>query len=209
MGFLKTLTNLFKPKEKEIVKRSIGRPRNPVKQETTSLKVVEPKIMQNTVLTEPQQTQLCKLIAEGNAHSEIVKYMQEEFGVKVGANTTYAYRNSPKWGPVIRKMRELYMASLEEVPSYHKRVRLERVEKAFDIALEKKDSKNILASVHESRAEVEGDGSISSVDINILNLYKNLSDEEIELRRSELIKKIAVKPNKEITNGQKCSEDEA
>jgi hypothetical protein len=143
-------------------------------------------------------------IAKYVTPSDIVEQVQDIFRISITPSLVTAYKSTKKWQPIISKYRQEYLATLEDVPMSHKKVRLERVEKLYEKAKTKGNVRELLTTIEHSRKEMEGDGIHSLT----LNQYNIMSDEELEAKREWLLDKIKKAKSKEIIDvPSKASED--
>ena len=140
-------------------------------------------------IQEGDKQMIVSLWASGLTPTEVVDRAKEEFNIEISKHQVLNYSKAEKWQPLIKKIRQETFSDLAAVAGSHKRVRLERSEKVFEKALKKGDLKHSLAATEAQRKEMEGGG-----DFNVtLNQYNVLSDEELEFKKEEVLKRIALK----------------
>lgn len=130
---------------------------------------------------------IVSLWAAGLTPTEIVERARTEHNIKVTIQQIYSYSKALKWQPLIKKIRQETYSDLASVAGSHKKVRLQRHETIYEMALKKKDLKHALAATENQRKEMEGGG-----DFNLtMNQYNLLSDEELEFKKKEVMERIA------------------
>ena len=152
-----------------------------------------------------QQIFIVKLLAQGFTKTEIKEELKSKYGIVVTDPAIRNYAESDKWKPVVKKLRDEYVSSTLEVAGSHKRVRLERAERMYDRAIEKKDLKYGLQAIEQQRKEFDKHEYNS---FNILNQqYNYMSDEEVEERKNLILSKL--NKQKELKNGNGGIQGEA
>lgn len=139
--------------------------------------------------TAAEQKEIITMIGKGFSRGEINEYALAHFKKTISNPLLWQYRHSPKWIPVIKKIREKYMIDIHEAPLFHKRVRLERAEKIYEKAEAKGDLKNAISSLELARKETDEKVEGSSVHLT-LNQINLMTDEEIEFRRQDILKRL-------------------
>ena len=140
-------------------------------------------------LTEEQKIFLCRLIGYHYTSREVVEEIEKEFGIKLSlAMVELRYRASVKWRPVIEKFRQEYLSRYDDVPGFHKKVRLDRMERAYQMAKSQQDVKAIISVTEHQRKEVEGAGDTSLTLIS--NRYYNMTDAELDKRQKEVVEQL-------------------
>ena len=160
---------------------------------------------QNAKLNEDQQMELMEFIARFAHIDEINEYFFTEYKITLSGPLIYQYKRTPKWKPIIKKLREKYLLGEEEVAGRHKRVRLDRADKIYNKAFTKGDLRTALQANRDSQEMVEGK-NVREGDLSIsFNQYNGLSDDEIKERMKEVTQKLSRitidVPKKEIKDG--------
>lgn len=145
----------------------------------------EAKALKSHKLDEPKQIYLCKLIGYGFTTKEIASELKESFGIEIGTRMINKYKKDDNWEPTIRKFRQEYVSLFDDVPGFHKKIRLVRMEKVIEKAEEEGDWKRVIEATEHQRKEIEGSGDINISLVS--NRYYNMSDEELAKREDELI----------------------
>ena len=145
---------------------------------------------------------VCKLIGYGYKDNEIRTELISTFGIETSLTNLGRYHLTKKWAPAIKKYRDEYLASYDDIPGFHKKIRLDRMERAYEKAEKKGNIKEIISATEHQRKEIEGTGDTSLTLIS--NRYYNMTDEEIEKRQQEIMKLI----EKEKRNGIRGIEGE-
>ena len=200
MKWMKHLTDsvssLFKKKEE---------PPKGVEEELKEAFAKVPEIKKDKyhLFTEEQKLAIVKMMAHGWSNSEIQSHIKETYDIKASMTAIENYKSAEKWKPVIKKFRDEFVNSTDEVPGSHKRVRLERAERMYDKAAAKGDIKFGLLSIEQQRKEFDKHENNT---YNILNQqYNYMSDEEVKNRKEFLLAKLN---KKELKNGNGRVENE-
>ncbi len=139
-------------------------------------------------LSSPQKHQVCEMLAKGFTPALVSQMMKEDHGVEISVNGIYNnYLKSPRWNPVIMRLRRQMESDIANHPMASKTVRLnylqeatkealkERVVKVSEHGIIKAKQPSIVASlIKEARAEVEGDQPIAVFNQNIDQSKKTL-----------------------------------
>ncbi len=99
---------------------------------------------------------LINLIAHCYSLNEIQFEMFNKFQKNVSTTLIYQYKHTKKWVPVIKKLREEYCIDVDASPMASKRVRLDRLDRAYNRAVEKSDITSQIKAVSQSQREKEG-----------------------------------------------------
>jgi hypothetical protein len=154
-------------------------------------------------LQDRQRIEIVKMLAEFIPQPQIVYEIKRKYGIELSQQSIYGYSVSPKWKDKLLKLRKKYTDDLESVPGYHKRVRMERMEKIWEKADNKSDLKSAVTVTEHQRKEVEGDGTKQSGD-NILIQFNAMSDAELQKEFDntlEYVKRLEEKRRKIIDIG--------
>jgi len=142
----------------------------------------------NAKLDQDQQLELMEFIARFASIEEINAYFVPTHGVSISQPLVNQYRHTKKWQPIIKKLREKYLISEDEVPGFHKKVRMERNDKIYEKAFKDGDLKTALQANKQQKEEMTKDeGNLSLT----LNQYNYLTDEELQEKIAEAREKIA------------------
>lgn len=154
-------------------------------------------------LNEDMQMELMELIARFAQFHDINKHFLEKYQITISSDLVAQYKRTAKWIPVIKKLREKYVTGIDEVAGMHKRVRLERAEQIYERAIQTGKLRIALAANKDQREEVlekqVGAGNVT-YNLNQFNQFVNMTDEELEDRKREIISKI--KKAEVITDGK-------
>ena len=161
------------------------------------------------VLNEEHKNFVCRLIAEFESPKEIVRRMEEIYHVSIGVPAVYNYSVAKKWQPVINHYRTQYSKMLNHIPIFHKRQRLERLERQYQdleklTGSTKKTAKEVRFEERQILRQALDECSVwEKKDGNTTNYvsiqYNNMEDSDLLKRRDELVKRIS--KYKEIPNG--------
>lgn len=135
-------------------------------------------------LDHEMQIKMCELIARFMSVPEILRKFSTDYNIKIGPDTVKHYSHSKKWADTIQKFRDNYVGHIMDIPIAQKRVRLERFEQLYRMALAKGSISAAREILKCAKDELEG---AKEGDINIqMNKIEMISDSEIRDR----IKKI-------------------
>lgn len=202
MSLKQLLTNLFKKREK--VEEVDDAPLLEVVEKSSEVEEVQAKNLPSIELTDNHRYQIAKLLGQFMRPSEIKQEMKEKYGLELKSHHIANIKNSNKWETIIKGVSEQYIKGLDEVGGSHKRVRMDRAERLYEMAFSKKDMRNILASIDHQRKEMEGTGNSTNIlNITQVNDYAKMTDEEVEFEKQSLLKRLGG------TNGNERKEGEA
>ena len=133
------------------------------------------------VLSPDEQAQVCQWFAMFHNACQIEVMLLEKYDRTVShQNLDKIYRKGKKWKPVIKKLRESFLADINKIPIANKAVRVKRLEKIYEEAMtwcntsysewgtvEKLALKAALSSLAEARKEIEGEKGGDTYIINI------------------------------------------
>ena len=186
MNLLKHLTNIFKKKEVP-EDDSLPTPLPVEKEEAVEIQSQEKpkKVNQHYKFSEQEKQLIVSWHAMGHSPSEIQEKVREELNASVATMTIHQYTQAAKWQPLIKKVREETMQDLASVSGSHKKVRLQRHEKIYDKAIGKNKFDLALKATEAQRKEME-EGNVTLT----LNQFNVLSDDELEHKKNEVMKRI-------------------
>lgn len=141
-------------------------------------------------LTEEQRTQVCHWIAQFQKPLQITQRIKDEFGISVSRLLVYKYQRSPKWKPLIERLRQQWAQDVMAIPIAHKKDRLERLMSLWEKAetLPPKDQQQQqLAVVREAREEMT---ETKGMAVTVINSIMQVPDEELWSRREQLVKHV-------------------
>lgn len=147
---------------------------------------------QERKLSEDQQMEMIELIARFAPNGKIVEHFYTKYKIIISPTLIQQYKRTTKWQPVIKKLREKYVLGVDEVAGMHKRVRLERADEIYHKALEQGKLRLALAANKDQREEVfekQAGGSVT-YNLNQFNQFVNMTDEELEEKKREILTKI-------------------
>lgn len=165
----------------------MGMPKAPVENPPKDEKAITWKC------TEDQKRKIVAWYASGFTYTEILNRTKEEFGISLDRSMVYQYTVADKWQPLIKRIREATMNDVTSVAGSYKRVRLERHEKIYDKAISKNRYDLAMKATEAQRKEME-DANINV----ILNQFNILSDDELEFKKNEVMKRIQQLSNKGV-----------
>jgi len=159
-------------------------------------------LKETTKFTRNQRLEILFMIAKHLTNAEIIQEVNNEMGMTISAAGIATLRNSKRWKPELDKMREFYLSSLESVPGYHKKVRLQRADDIYQVAIKNGELKNALLATEQQRREIEdkGQNPVSFV----FQQYNGMTKEELEDRYNEALAKVEAhrKKHESITIGE-------
>ncbi len=177
--------------------RAPRKKREPVSKEPVSSESAPASKPVSHFLTDEQRVVVCKMLAEFKPPTEIVRTLQAEFGVSITPGAVYHYERHPEWGAMVQKYREEYGRYLINIPIYHKRKRLERLEEQYQEAeIEeaptppaKRSKRHELRSIlHEAREECRPMEEVNVTNqTNMISVQFNGMDDQALLKRREEI----------------------
>lgn len=124
---------------------------------------------------------------------EIVEKVKEEFGVSISASgiNYYAYQNED-YKNTILKIREKWGNELMDIELSHKRRRIQEIEKIYHTCVETKQMKNALGAIYQIQGEVEKATSIGTQINTQYNIFKDMTEQELEEERIKSLERIKV-----------------
>lgn len=146
-------------------------------------------------LTEPEKITILTALAEFLPVSKILMLVKEKHGKEISRQAVSHYKTNESLRPLIEQYRQQYAQYLAEVPIFHKRWRLDRLQEQFqDVEqetyedhLKRQEMREILSQV---RNELEGK-NVTENNTNILSIqYTSLSYEQLVAKRDELLTRI-------------------
>jgi len=121
---------------------------------------------------------------------QIVKNVQEQFGLTIHPMTVEYYKRNPKFEKTIRQIREKWGNDLLHCELATKRRRVQELEKIYHMSLMKKEMKTALTSLYQIKTEVEKDLANLSMNQYNINIYKDMSDAELEQERLKSLERL-------------------
>lgn len=156
-------------------------------------------------LTETERIHLCRMIGTLHTNAEIIKWSTEVLDKPLTQQDIWQYRNSVKWEPLIKKVRDEYLAYMPNLPMANKMKRVEELTRAYERArgLEENSSLpgmkldcidrevKILDQLQKEMEPKSGENQISNnYFVTQVNKFEAMSREEFELYRLDLVDKI-------------------
>jgi len=141
-------------------------------------------------LTSEQVEKLVYWIATFVKRPEIVKNMKEEFNVTIHPMTVEYYKHHDLYKKIINKHRERWSNDLLDVELANKRRRLMELERIYQKCMSKGEMKNALSSLYQIQHEVDKDiQNLSLTNYNV-NIYKDMTDSELEEERLKCLERV-------------------
>ena len=153
--------------------------------------------------------ELVKLIAWFWDNKEIQEFLKEKTGKSLATPTIQQYRETAKWQPIIEKLREDYNKAMYEVPLFHKRKRLDELQKHYEYHMRANKWRQAQAVIRDIKDEVEHKFGDVSFNFTQITQYNDMTDEQIaeekgkildQLDRAQKMKRLL--ENKGDTDGQ-------
>lgn len=144
-----------------------------------------------------QRRLILNMIAHCMTNREIEKRVREDIGMDISSLQITRYRNSKKWKGYIQKEREIFLASVNETPGFHEKVRLGRADDIYEKAVEQGELKVAIQAIDQQRKELK-EGKQQPVSF-VFQQYNSLSDDELEDKYNNALAKIAKHKLKTIT----------
>lgn len=123
---------------------------------------------------------------------QIVKNVQEQFGVSIHPMTIEYYKHADKYQKTILQIREKWGNDLLHVELANKRRRAQELEKIYHLALTKQEMKTALAALLQIKGEVEKDLQNLNLNQYNINIYKDMTEKELEEERLKSLERLKV-----------------
>lgn len=162
-----------------------------------------------TKLTQDQKLFIAKMHGRMMSINEIIETFQKEHGVLLSWALVKRYKDAIKWTVTILKEKERYLAEMSAVPIFHPRVRFERYEKLYNMALDKGDMKGMHDALSLTQTEFgKKVGGDTYNQVFMTNNTVSMSMEEIRARKDKLLNRLH-ELNPEVSNepDRKTEED--
>ena len=169
-----------------------------------------------TKMPEEEAMELCTMISLFTPPKTIIKAFADNYKRVITPQTIQNYMRSQKYGPVIAQNRKEYLAALESVPLYNKRVRLDRIQEILDQASQEKVTgvtqsrdkrKETLSIIKQAQDEAERYKFESHTNIVAIQLNQ-LTDQQLTVKLTDIGEKIE-KLRQEQQGGQKNAAGQA
>ena len=176
-------------------------------QESSKPSLQNPLISYNNRFNGDQMMKILFWIATFTPYKEIVKLVKEEFNIPISTSAIkqYAHKNED-YRNTILKIREKWANDLSEIQLAHKRKRVEAISGIYEKCLETNQMKNALGAIYQIQGEVEKAQSIGTQTNYQINIFKDMSEEELEqekvksLERLKILKQIPEITAEEVPN---------
>ena len=167
-------------------------PQHPLEVDSSEVKMIGGRA--SHVFSEKEKLRICEMLAQFHTSDHIVQYARDNWGKSVTPGSIYAYRESPRWKPVIDRFRTEYVGQVMDIPIAHKKVRLARLEGLYqdnlkDQEVSSKEQRQLSVLILE-RAMKEVDERASNFTNIFFAQIQNFSDEELETHRKKLLDRI-------------------
>lgn len=166
-------------------------PNHPMKVDSSEAQVAR---RSTAVFSEPEKLRICEMFAQFHSVDHITQFAKDEWGKAVTPASIRAYRESPRWKPVIDRFRTEYVGQVMDIPIAHKKVRLVRLEELFqanerDQGISGKERRQLACLILE-RSMKEVDERASNFTNIFFTQIQNFSDDELESHRRKLLDRI-------------------
>lgn len=141
-------------------------------------------------LSADQAMKLVYWIATFKKNAEIHELLKENFGFDIKDSLIAHYRYSEDYRSFIQKIRDRWGNDLLHVELATKRRRLEEIENIFEKCVSKEQYKNALMALSQIQHEVEKDVQNLSLTQYNVNVYKDMTDAELEEERLKTMERI-------------------
>lgn len=139
-------------------------------------------------LTQEQKEFITKMAAAMMSAQEIINEFYTRHGVCLSHQLVYQYKNSKKWNSEIKREREIYLNHIADVPIFHPRIRFDRYEKLYNMALAKGDLKGMHDALSLTQTEFgKKVGGDTYNQVFMANNTITMSMEEIKARKDKLL----------------------
>lgn len=157
----------------------------------------------NWKFTEDEKMKIITMISSGMTVKEIQEEAKECYNITISKSQIVQYKTAPKWQDTIKQLRQSFLVDPAQVAGAHKRVRLERAERAYDRAYAKGNVKETLMAIEHQRKEMEERGEPTTFSL-AFHQYNIMSDEELERRKFEALE--FLKQHEEKSNVESSKE---
>lgn len=139
-------------------------------------------------LTNDQKVFISKMSAAMMSTQEIINEFYKKYGIALKYSLVYQHKNSNKWNSLIKKERERYLTEMADVPIFHPRIRFNRYENMYNLALEQGDLKGMHDALSLTQAEFgKKVGGDTYNQVFMTNNTVTMSMEEIRARKDKLL----------------------
>lgn len=158
-------------------------------------------------LTHDEKLQVMKWFVELKSNYQIADLIQEEFKKDISPQAVWCYRNSKKWRPIIKRLRERFERNFIKIPCANKADRLRFLQKVIDEGFKwslKSVNKfgdpiyelkigEVVKAVKEAKIEMEGYEPLVKIEqhthFHITQLVKDVvNGRKKEIRRGDSLK---------------------
>ena len=147
-------------------------------------------LLETTPCSEDAQRYICELLGHFVTPTRIAAAVKQRFQVDISPAGVKSYRLMPKWQLEIQKARDAYLSRQNEVPIYHRMVRLERLERLYQRAATRNNDELAGRQLDRAREEVE---KTTPQTVYVHQNIVNLTTEELLQKKQELLAKLQQK----------------
>ena len=135
--------------------------------------------------------EVCALIARFIPPDEIVEIVKQEYNYDLPKTRIAQYKASKQWKPLIESYRQRFVTEVTEVPLFHQKIRLERLEKMWekshataDGREKRKEQLAILKEAREETTKVERNTNILAVQ------FHGMDDSQLLEARNRVLERL-------------------
>lgn len=196
MNIFSKVMGMFGKKEEEI-SQTISKKEEEPKEEKVLLDKKEKKVIGkssekwNYKFSGDQVMKILYWIAIFTPHKEIVLKIKEEFGIDVSVHTVKYYScENEDYKNTIRKIREKWGQDITDLEFAHKKRRIQEIQKIYNKCIETNQMRNALSAVQQIQGEVEKAQNVGTQTNYQINIYKDMTEEELEEERIKSLERI-------------------
>lgn len=122
--------------------------------------------------------------------SKIIEFVKNEYGISITEGLIYHYKHHDDYQNAIQKIRDRWGADLLHVELANKRRRMEELERIYDHCFNTDQMKNALGALYQIQHEVEKDLSKLELTNYNINIYKDMTEAELEEERVKSLERL-------------------
>lgn len=123
---------------------------------------------------------------------QIIENCKEEFGFPISKTTIIWYMQHENYQKPIARIREKWGNDILKIELSHKRRRLEELSKIYEKTYGEKKYKDAMGALYQIQHEVEKDLSNLNVTNMQVNVYKDMTEAELEEERLKSLERLKV-----------------
>ena len=150
--------------------------------------------LENPHITDEYKIQICKMLACFIPITKIITYFQKEHNFHIFYQNIKHIEGARRWTPIIERLRKDWIDNIYTVPISNRRYRLEAYDDIYNKAMGKeKPAYTIAMKALEGAREETDEKKIGSTSYT-LNYISNMTDEELQKKKIEIINRIKRMP---------------